>query len=146
MRMPTADRCRAIAVAVVGLLASVAGVPASAGAARAPLRGAVVTAPAGCKGTATAAWDPRSHVNTAARGEIAMLAAWVRSAQLPDGAIEESPGATTINPYLGSYGAAGLAIAYRATGDGADLVGAWRWLDWYANHEQRGTGFVTDRA
>jgi hypothetical protein len=70
-------------------------------------------------------------------------AAWVREAQLPDGAIEPVPGFGQIRPYLANYAALGLARAASELHDPADADAAWRWLTWYQAH-QDAAGFVTD--
>ena len=70
-------------------------------------------------------------------------AAWIREAQLPDGAIEPVPGFGRVLPYLANYAALGLARAASELNDQADADAAWRWLTWYQAH-QDAAGFVTD--
>jgi hypothetical protein len=48
-----------------------------------------------------------------------------------------------IGPYLASFAAVGLAQATRVTGDRSYVAAAWRWLDWYAAH-QDAQGYVQD--
>ena len=75
--------------------------------------------------------------------QVASDATWIRSGQLPDGAIAWYVDRQRINPYLANYAAIGLAEAYRVTRTSADLTSAMAWLSWYASHEN-GSGFVTD--
>ena len=80
------------------------------------------------------------------RAEVTWIrddASWIRSAQLPDGAIEPEPGFGRILPYLANYAALGLARAAGELHDEADADAAWRWLTWYQAH-QDAAGFVTD--
>ncbi len=70
-------------------------------------------------------------------------AAWVLSAQLPDGAIPHYSDRAAVWPYLSSFGALGLARATQVTGDARYVEASWRWLSWYQAH-QDATGFVTD--
>jgi hypothetical protein len=46
-------------------------------------------------------------------------------------------------PYLADFAAQGLAQATRVTGNSAYAAAAWKWLAWYAAHEDS-NGFVTD--
>jgi hypothetical protein len=74
---------------------------------------------------------------------VAANARWILTAELPDGAITISPGATTVWPYIANMAATGLARATLATGDPQYVEGAWRWLAWYQAHEDA-LGVVTD--
>jgi alpha-tubulin suppressor-like RCC1 family protein len=107
-------RVRVLAAAVAGVLTvSVAGAQAAAG------------------------------VSDTTIAQIADDAAWIRSGQLPDGAIAWYVDKQHISPYLANYAAIGLAEAYKVTGDAADLDAATSWLQWYAAHEGP-DGVVTD--
>jgi hypothetical protein len=70
-------------------------------------------------------------------------ASWILQAQLPDGAIANYVDRQAIWPYLSNFAAMGLARAARVTGDDAFSRASWRWLHWYAGHEDP-QGFVTD--
>lgn len=88
-------------------------------------------------------------VSQATVSEVASQANWILSGQFPDGALDEAPfpswtSSVTINPYVANYGAMGLARAAVVTGNMAYAQASWRWLDWYARHEQPGTGFVAN--
>lgn len=70
-------------------------------------------------------------------------ASWIRTAQLPDGAIAPEPGAGQILAYTANYAALGLARAAAELHDQADAEAGWRWLAWYQAHQDT-AGFVTD--
>jgi hypothetical protein len=75
---------------------------------------------------------------------IAANAAWILSAQLPDGAIANYTDRLAVSPYLANLAAMGLARATEVTGDPRYGAAAWQWLLWYQAHENATTGFVTD--
>jgi hypothetical protein len=87
--------------------------------------------------------SPASTADAAAVTKVRAETTWIRGAQLPDGAIEVSPGTDTIAPYGANYAALGLARAASMLHDQADADAAWRWLAWYQAH-QDAAGFVTD--
>jgi hypothetical protein len=72
-------------------------------------------------------------------------AAWIGSAQLPDGALATYPDRQFISPYIANLAALGLARATAATGSPAPAQAAWGWLFWYQAHMDL-SGFVTDYA
>lgn len=74
---------------------------------------------------------------------VAEDADWVLAAQLADGAIAHHVDRVEVWPYLGNYGAMGLARAGELTGDRRYSEAAWRWLSWYQAHQDP-DGFVTD--
>jgi hypothetical protein len=74
---------------------------------------------------------------------VASEATWILSAQQPDGAIPVTGAAALVSPYLANYAAAGLARASTLTGQPGYVLGAWRWLYWYQQHQSQ-RGFVTD--
>jgi len=113
-----------------------------------PAAATAAAVPAGGS-TATDGSTGSTGISAAAAAAIAQQAAWIRSAQLADGALAPDPPApwstsVDILPYLGNYAAMGLARAALETGDPADGAAAWRWLQWYAANEQPGTGYVED--
>src|SRR4051812_30417839 len=69
---------------------------------------------------------------------------WILFAQLPDGAITSQIDHKAVLPYEANYAAMGLARATVATGQPRYVDAAWRWLDWYRDHQDR-NGFVTDQ-
>jgi hypothetical protein len=75
--------------------------------------------------------DPRDEAN------------WIMGARLPDGSIASHEDRTFVNPYLGAFGAVGLAAATTATGDAAYADAAWRFAEWYAAHMDA-DGYITD--
>lgn len=75
--------------------------------------------------------------------DITDEADWIVAAQLPDGAIADYADRARVIPYAANYAAIGLAEATRVTGDGSYLAAAWRWLQWYAVHENA-KGYVGD--
>jgi len=82
----------------------------------------------------------------AAEAEAAATAAWIRSAQLTDGAIAvwpDTPELRLVWPYLANYAAMGLSRAAEMTGNLSDAAASWRYLDWYAS-EENSSGYVTD--
>lgn len=92
---------------------------------------------------------PRLASEAVPLGQIAAQARWIRSLEQPDGAITEAPypswaPSLSIDPYLANYAALGLARAALLTHSAADAQAAWSWLQFYARHEQPGTGYVTD--
>jgi hypothetical protein len=109
-------------------------VPVRVGAAAAAL--AVATGTQACQAALVAQPVP---VTATVRAE----ASWIRSAQLPDGAIAPEPGAGQILAYTANYAALGLARAAAELHDQADAEAAWRWLSWYQAHQDT-AGFVTD--
>jgi hypothetical protein len=68
---------------------------------------------------------------------------WILAAQLPNGAIASHTDRTFVNPYLGAYGALGLATATRISGDARYAAAAWRWAEWYGS-AMDANGYVTD--
>ncbi len=80
----------------------------------------------------------------AASNPIATNAAWILSAQLPDGAIANYTDRLAVQPYLANFAAMGLARSSEITGDPRYADAAWQWLLWYQAHENATTGFVTD--
>jgi len=68
---------------------------------------------------------------------------WIRSAQLPNGAIATYPDKLRIQPNMGNQAAQGLADHARRSGDAASLAAAWAYLRWYASAEDA-DGVVTD--
>jgi hypothetical protein len=76
-------------------------------------------------------------------GTVSANANWIRTAQLPDGAIAQYVDQQYISPYLANLAAMGLARATEVTGNSSYLAAAWRWLLWYQAH-QTASGFVTD--
>lgn len=95
------------------------------------------TAPVAPAGPTAAAHAPPS---AAVAGEVS----FIESAQLPDGAIQTYPRSGIVDPYEGSYAAAGLAQAAAMTGDMTAARDAWRWLEWY--HAAEGHGGVVTNA
>ena len=87
--------------------------------------------------------DAVPPADAATASAVAAEAAWIREAQLPDGAIEPFPRDPEISPYGANYAALGLALAASDVHDPADADAAWRWLTWYQAH-QDAAGFVTD--
>jgi hypothetical protein len=79
----------------------------------------------------------------AAVGDPRDEADWILRAQLPDGALASHADRTFVDPYLGSFAAAGLAAATRATGNGSYAEAGWRFVEWYAGHMDA-NGYVTD--
>jgi len=75
--------------------------------------------------------------------DAAAAAEWIRSAQLPDGAIATFPDQEHLRPNVGNQAAQGLADYARRTGDSDALDAAWAQLRWYASHEDA-DGVVTD--
>lgn len=80
----------------------------------------------------------------AASNPIVANAAWILTAQLPDGAIANYTDRLAVSPYLANLAAMGLARATEFTGDPRYGAAAWQWLLWYQAHENATTGFVTD--
>src|SRR5262245_39605041 len=79
--------------------------------------------------------QPAGTTEAVAAAEVRAEAAWIRMAQLADGAIETGPGFGTIAPYGANYAALGLATAASDLRDHADADAAWRWLAWYQAHQ-----------
>ncbi len=75
--------------------------------------------------------------------EARIEAEWILQAQLPDGSIATQLDHARIWPYLANFAAIGLARASELAGDPRYADAAWRWLQWYAAH-QDASGFVTD--
>jgi hypothetical protein len=75
--------------------------------------------------------------------EAQSAADWIRSAQLPNGAIATFPDKQRVQPNMGNQAAQGLADHARRTGDTASLEAAWAHLRWYAAAEDA-NGVVTD--
>lgn len=84
-----------------------------------------------------------ANAATLTTANIADDANWLLQGQLPDGAIAWYVDKSHISPYLANYAAIGLAEAAKQTGSGTYANAAWKWLSWYAAH-QDGNGFVTD--
>jgi hypothetical protein len=74
---------------------------------------------------------------------VAADADWILRCQLSDGAITTQTDHHAVWPYLANFAAQGLAQASRVTGRSTYVDAAWRWLAWYAAHEDS-RGFVTD--
>ena len=85
---------------------------------------------------------PRA-VGKLSTADAAEAAAWIRSAQLPDGAIATFPDQEHVRPNVGNQAAQGLADYAHRTGDADALDAAWAQLRWYATHEDA-DGVVTD--
>lgn len=62
----------------------------------------------------------------------------------PGGWIAVAPDHETLRPYMSNYAAMALAEATRTTGDTKYVEAAWTWLDWYRDHMDPDTGYVTD--
>jgi hypothetical protein len=75
--------------------------------------------------------------------DILYDAAFIQSMQLPDGAITSTSDLAMVEPYVAGYAAWGLAVAARRSPDGALDAAAWRWLTWYAAHQDE-HGYVAD--
>ena len=71
------------------------------------------------------------------------LGDWILDAQTDDGAIATHLDHAHVWPYLSNFAAMGLASATKRTGDQAYAGASWRWLRWYAAHQDE-RGFVTD--
>jgi hypothetical protein len=76
-------------------------------------------------------------------GDPGNEAEWILRAQLPDGSIASHADRSFVNPYLGAFGAIGLAAESSATGDRRYADGAWRFAEWYAARMDA-SGYVTD--
>lgn len=77
--------------------------------------------------------------------DVRAEAAWILTCVTADGAIALTPERDVIVPYDAGIAAWGLARAAAVTGEAAFAGAAWRWLEWYAAHQQPWTGFVTER-
>lgn len=75
--------------------------------------------------------------------QIQSDAAWITTAQLPDGAIATYPDQKVVSPYLANMAAEGLARASVITHNLTYAADAWRELAWYSKHENT-QGYVTD--
>lgn len=112
----------------------------SAPPASAPARGAIPGATPGAPGAIPGAAPGDPHARLRAE------AAWILTCVTDDGAIALTPERDMVVPYDASIAAAGLARAAAVTGEAAYATAAWRWLEWYATHQQPWTGYVTERA
>jgi hypothetical protein len=74
---------------------------------------------------------------------VAADADWILRTQMSDGAITTQTDHHAVWPYLANFAAEGLAQATRVTGNATYESAAWKWLAWYAAHEDS-NGFVTD--
>jgi hypothetical protein len=88
-------------------------------------------------------------LSAATLAKITSDANWIVGNEFSNGAIAQGltpTGSTSvyIEPYTANYAAIGLARATALTGDQTFGKASWSWLQWYASHEQSGTGFVSD--
>src|SRR5690349_2686652 len=86
--------------------------------------------------TANAANGPKAPkapkpVSRLTPAEADSASAWIRSAQLANGAIATFPDRQHIRPNMANQAAQGLADHARRTGDTASLDAAWAYLRWY---------------
>lgn len=70
-------------------------------------------------------------------------AQWILRSQRADGSITTHVDQRRVEPYLSNFAAIGLARAAADTRSPVYLDAAWRYLDWYAGH-QDSRGFITD--
>jgi hypothetical protein len=83
----------------------------------------------------------RPRVGTPA--DVSYDAKFIQFLQRPDGSILSSPNGQWIEPYLADYATWGLARAAAVTHDPSFETSAWKWLSWYAAH-QDANGYVED--
>src|SRR5947209_1318515 len=78
------------------------------------------------------------------QGDVRYDADFLRSLQLPDGAIVADVTRRLVDPYLGNYAAWGLARASRRLWDRTFAAAAVAWLTWYQDHMDS-NGIVHDQ-
>jgi len=104
---------------------------------------AAATSANAATGIAKAARTKAKAVTRLTPVEAASTSEWIRSAQLPSGAIATFPDQQHVRPNISNLAAQGLADHARRTGDVASLTAAWAELRWYAGAEDA-DGVVTD--